>query len=62
VVGAKGAQIPNDHLTANFSWKVSHYVELLVDGKSWKEIKTWLNENQYKQEISTLYDFKFFED
>lgn len=46
VTGGGDAQIENDHYT-DYSWGITHHVRLLTEGKTWNEIVTFLNQNQY---------------
>ncbi|MBN8459404.1 MAG: hypothetical protein J0M04_16370 [Verrucomicrobia bacterium] len=46
-----GLPEPNDNPGTNskngYSWKMTHYVRLLTEGKSWAQIVSYLNQNQY---------------
>ena len=46
VTGGSKARIKNDHYT-DYSWGITHHVRLLTEGKTWNEIVTFLNQNQY---------------
>ncbi len=46
-IGGEDGRIPDDWYTNKKSWLMSHYVEQLVNGHSWAEIVTYINENQY---------------
>jgi hypothetical protein len=46
VTGGEYAKIENDYYTS-YSWGITHHVRLLTEGKTWNEIVTFLNQNQY---------------
>ncbi len=46
-LGGANAELPGDLLTAGFSWGITHYVRLLTEGKNWKQIVKFFNEQQY---------------
>ena len=66
VVGGKDKKIPNDHYTEEASWTTTHYIRLITEGKSWSQIKSWLNTNQYfpenlnAPETPNLFDYHTF--
>lgn len=47
VTGGADAQIDNDYPSDDYSWDITHHVRLLTEGKTWQEIVTFLNQNQY---------------
>jgi hypothetical protein len=63
VTGGADAQIDNDFHTARYSWDITHHVRLLTEGKTWQEIVTFLNQNQYfkapRTSPETPENFKF---
>jgi len=50
----KEEEIEGDLTTGNFSWGCTHWVRLMVEGKSWAEIVTFFNDNQYNPDGKQL--------
>ncbi len=63
VLGGVDGKLGDDTTEAKRSWGITHYVRLLTEGKSWTEIVTSFNKNQYFKAPATspenLHNYKF---
>ena len=63
VVGGKDGKLDDDLTTDELSWGITHYVRLLTEGKSWTEIVTFFNQQQWFLPPETgpenLHNYKF---
>jgi hypothetical protein len=63
VLGGTKGRLPSDPEAEVYSWGITHYVRLLTEGKSWTDIVTFFNQNQYFKAPATgpenLHNYKF---